>query len=56
MNDSSQTASNSDLFDLSADYDFIAPNEICATAIGLLFSLISRRTIDVTFSKLYQQR
>ena len=44
------------LYDLADDHNFIAANEICTGAIGLLSVLFNRNIIDASFSKLYQQR
>jgi hypothetical protein len=55
-NDTSQTVHNNDLYDLVGDHNCIAPYEICGLAIGLLSILMNRHIIDMSFSKLYQQR
>jgi hypothetical protein len=54
--DSLQAVNTNDLNDLVTDHSFIAPNEICGIAIGLLSVLMNRHIIDMPFSKLYQQR
>jgi len=45
-----------ELFDLADDHKFIAPHEICNNAIGLFSILVNRFIIDMSFTKLYQQR
>jgi hypothetical protein len=54
--DPSQAVNNNDLNDLVTDHSYIAPYEICGIAIGLLSVLMNRHIIDMSFSKLYQQR
>ena len=40
----------------SNDHEFISPNEVYMNSIGLLFSLTTRRLINVSFTNLYRRR
>lgn len=42
--------------DLADDYEFLAPNELCSRALGLLYSLTTKRLMGVSFSTLYRRR
>jgi len=42
--------------DLADDHDFLVPNEIYTNAIGLLFCLVTKRLISISFSNLYHRR
>jgi hypothetical protein len=42
--------------DWANDQEFIAPNDIYIKALGLLFPLITKRLINVSFTSLYHRR
>ena len=45
-----------DSSDLTTDHDYIAPHEKYDYAIGLFSVFLNRQIIDMSFTKLYQQR
>jgi hypothetical protein len=44
------------LSNLSDDHDFIAPDEICSNAIGLLYWITKKYINDRSFSSLYLEK
>jgi hypothetical protein len=42
--------------DTTDDHDFLASNEICPNAIGLVFCLTTKRLINISFPTLYHRR
>jgi hypothetical protein len=55
--ETSKPVNNNDSHDLVTNHTFIAPYEICAAStVGVLSILMNRHIIDLSFSKLYQQR